>query len=148
MTIQDSKAIEESRIRQLMDGWVKALRAKDVNGLMSYYAPEILLFDLAPPLQYRGADVYRKNWEEWLTSFQGPVGYEIRDLSITAGDDVAFCHSLNRISGTRTNGDHTYVWVRATVGFRKIDGKWMVTHEHLSVPFDMETYKASLDLKP
>jgi ketosteroid isomerase-like protein len=66
---------------------VKALRAKDVNGLMSYYAPEIPLFDFAPPLQYRGADVYRKNWEEWLTSFQGPVGYEIRDLSITAGDD-------------------------------------------------------------
>jgi hypothetical protein len=55
---------------------------------------------------------------------------------------------MRMVSGTRTNGDHTYVWVRATVGFRKIDGKWMVTHEHLSVPFDMETYKASLDLKP
>ena len=57
-----SKAIDESEIRLLIDGWIKALRAKDINGLMSYYAPDILLFDLAPPLQYRGADAYRKNW--------------------------------------------------------------------------------------
>ncbi len=143
-----SKTIDEAQIRQLIDGWVKAVRAKDVNEIMSYYTPDILLFDLAPPLEYRGADAYRKNWEEWLPSFQGPVGYEIRDLSINTGDDVAFCHSLNRISGTRTNGEQTDVWARATIGFRRIDGKWMVTHEHVSVPFDMETFKASLDLKP
>jgi uncharacterized protein (TIGR02246 family) len=143
-----NKAIYEAQIRQLIDGWAKALRAKDINVLMSYYTPDIVLFDLPPPLEYRGADAYRKNWEEWLPSFQGPVGYEIRDLSITTGDDVAFCHSLNRISGTRTKGEETDVWVRATVGFRKIDGKWMITHEHLSVPFDMETNQALFDLKP
>jgi len=61
---------------------------------------------------------------------------------------VAFCHSLNRISGKRTNGEESDVWVRATVCYRKIDGKWMIVHEHFSVPFDMETLKASLDLKP
>ncbi len=143
-----SKAIDEAQLRQLLDGWVKAVHTKNINKIMSYYTPDILLFDLAPPLEYRGADAYRKNWEEWLPSFQGPVGYEIRDLSITTSDDVAFCHSLNRISGTRTNGEETDVWVRATNGFRKIDGKWMITHEHVSVPFDMETYKASLNLKP
>jgi hypothetical protein len=31
---------------------------------------------------------------------------------------------------------------------RKIDGQWKVVHEHVSVPFDMETGKAMLDLKP
>ena len=148
MTTKNSKANDEIQIRQLIDNWTKALRVKDIDGLMSHYAPDVLLFDLAPPLQYRGADAYRKNWEEWLPSFQGPVGYEMRDLTIATGDDVAFCHSLNRISGMRTDGEQTDVWVRATVGFRKIDGKWMITHEHLSVPYDMETFKASLNLKP
>jgi ketosteroid isomerase-like protein len=144
-----NKANDEARIHELMDGWTEALRAKDINGIMSYYAPDIRLFDLAPPLEYRGANAYRKNWEEWVPTFQGSIGYEIRDLSITTGDGVAFCHSLNRISGTRTNGEQTDVWVRATVGFRNIDGKWMITHEHLSVPFEMaEPYKASLTLKP
>jgi uncharacterized protein (TIGR02246 family) len=149
MKTKKNKANDESQIRQLIDGWANALRAKDVNGLMAYYAPDILLFDLAPPLEYRGADAYRKNWQEWLPTFQGPVGYEIRDLSITTGDDVAFSHSLNRISGTRTDGEETDVWVRATVGLRKIDGKWMITHEHTSVPFYMDgSYKATVDLKP
>jgi uncharacterized protein (TIGR02246 family) len=149
MATEKNKAIDEAQIRQLIDNWAKALRAKDINGLMSHYTPDILVFDLAPPLQYAGADAYRKNFDEWFTSFQGLVGYEIRDLSITAGDDAAFSHSLNRISGTRTNGEETDVWVRATVCFRKVDGKWRVTHEHVSVPFYMEPpYKASLDLKP
>jgi ketosteroid isomerase-like protein len=107
------------------------------------------VFDLAPPLQYAGIDAYRSNFEEWFLSFQGPIGYEIRDLSITMGDDVAFSRSLNRISGRRTNGEQTDVWVRATVCFRKIEGKWKMAHEHVSVPFYMEPpYKASLDLKP
>jgi ketosteroid isomerase-like protein len=144
-----SKAADEARIRQLIEGWAKSLRAKDIHGVMSHYAPDILVFDLAPPLQYLGADVYRKNWEEWFTSWQGPIGCEIRNLTITVGDVVAFSHSLNRISGRRINGEDTDVWVRATAGFRKIDGKWLITHEHVSVPFYMDgSYRAAVDLKP
>src|SRR5205823_9255017 len=91
----------------------------------------------------------RKNWADWFPTFQGPVGYGIRDLSITTGGDVAFCHSFNRITGTRTSGEKSDVWIRATVGFRKIGGEWMIVHEHFSVPMYMEPpYKAAIDLKP
>jgi ketosteroid isomerase-like protein len=149
MTTTSNIANVEAQIRDRIDNWAKAVRAKDVNGVMSHYASDILTFDLAPPLEYKGANAYRKNWEAWFPTFRGPIGYEIRDLRITASDDIAFCHSLNRISGTRTNGEETDVWVRATVGLRKINGKWMVTHEHISVPFYMDgSDKAALDLKP
>jgi ketosteroid isomerase-like protein len=149
MKSEKNKAIDEAQIRGLIDDWVKSVRAKDVNGVMSHYAADIVTFDLAPPLQYAGTDALRRSLAEWFPTFRGPVGYEIRDLSITTGDDVAFSHSLNRISGTRTDGEETGVWIRATVGFCKIDGKWMITHEHLSVPFYMDgSYKAAVDLKP
>jgi ketosteroid isomerase-like protein len=116
---------------------------------MAVYTPEILVFDLAPPLQYAGAEAYRENLEDWFRSFDGPIGYEIRDLEITAGEGAAFSHSLNRISGSRTNGEQTDVWVRATAGYRKVEGKWRVAHEHFSTPFEMTPpFKASLDLKP
>lgn len=144
----NSKANNEAQIRQLMDDQVKAIRAKDSNAVMSDFAPDALLFDLINPLQYVGADAGRKRAEEWLSSFQGPLGYEIRDLGITASDDVAFCHSLNKVNGTTKDGKKIEMWWRATVCFRKIDGKWMVTHEHSSVPFDMKSSKASFDLKP
>jgi uncharacterized protein (TIGR02246 family) len=149
MTTENTKAIEETQIRLLIDNWTKALRAKDVSALMSNYTPDILVFDLAPPLQYVGTAAYRKNFEEWFASFRGPIGCEVSDLVITTGDDVAFSHSLNRIRGTRRNGEETDVWVRATVCYRKLDGKWFVAHEHISVPFYMDgSYKAAVDLKP
>ncbi len=140
---------DETQIQQLIDGWVKALRAKDIEGVMSHYAPDILLFDIAPPLQYKGTDAYRKNWEEWFATWEGQIGYEIRDLSITVGDGIAFSHSLNRIHGKRTNGEQTDLWVRVTACRRKINGNWLITHEHVSVPFYMDgSYKAAVDLKP
>jgi ketosteroid isomerase-like protein len=65
---------------------------------------------------------------QWFSSFQGPIDLEMLNLSITAGDDVAFCSSLN--GSTRTNKDDAKIemWWRATNGFRKVDGKWLVTH--------------------
>ena len=78
---------------------------------------------------------------EWFPTFQGPVG-----LSIVAELPLA---SLNRTTAKRTNGDETDVWVCATVGYRKTNGKWMITHEHVSVPFYIDgSYRAAVDLKP
>src|SRR5918996_1068450 len=95
----------ESEIRNLVDDWVKGLHAKDIKRVMSHYVADIVSFDLAPPLQYTGAVALKKNFEEWFPSFQGPIGYEIRDLNISASDDIGFCRSLNRISGIRSDGE-------------------------------------------
>ena len=148
MATAHSTATDEAQIRKLIDDVAAAVRAKDVNGVLSAYALDVLSFDVVDPLQYVGSAAARKRAEEWFASFEGPIGYEIRDLSITAGDTVAFCHSLNGINATRTDGGTLDMWVRATVGFRKVDGTWKVTHLHSSVPFDVESGKASLDLKP
>jgi uncharacterized protein (TIGR02246 family) len=148
MPTTPTKARDEAQIRQLTEQWVQALHAKDLNTLMSYYAPDILTFDILPPLHYQGIEAYRKNFEAWFAAVHGPIDYETRDLRITTGEDVAFCHSLNRVRSTRTSGETTETWVRVTVGFQKIDGTRKITHEHVSVPCDMETSHASLDLQP
>ncbi len=148
MTIANSTATDEALIRDIVHGWANAIRKKDTDALMSNFAPDALIFDLINPLQYAGADAGRKRAEQWLSAFQGPIEYEVRDLTVSAGDDVAFCHSLNRVNGTTKDEKKIDMWWRATVCFRKLNDKWMVTHEHSSVPFDVESGKASLDLKP
>ena len=149
MAHRNDRAGNEAQIRQLIGDRTEAIRAKDVDAAMASYAPDLLLFDLAPPLQYRVAAVNRKSLKEWFASFQGPVGYEIRDLTVAASDEVAFGHGLSHMSGTRTDGTETDVWVRTTLCLRRIDGKWMITHEHVSVPFEMTPpFRASLGLKP
>jgi ketosteroid isomerase-like protein len=138
----------DAEIRALIADWARAIRAKDVNAAMGHCAADVVAFDLAP-LQYAGADALKTSLAAWFPTFRGPVGYDIRKLDVTAGEDVAFCRSLNRISGIRTNGEATDVWVRAIVGLRRIDGTWNVTHEHASVPFYMDgSYRAAVDLKP
>jgi ketosteroid isomerase-like protein len=83
MATANNKAAGEAQIRALIDDPIKAVRTKDVSGLLASYAPDVLVFDLVKPLQYCGSDALRKRATEWLSSFEGPVGYEVRDLSIS-----------------------------------------------------------------
>ena len=118
--------IDESDIRQRIDKLAQAIRAKDLETAMSVYAPEIVSFDFEPPLQHVGAEAKRRNWVGAFTAYEHLLGYEIRDLAITVGDDVAFAHSLNRISGVLKNGSRTDFWLRATTGFSEV--RWQLAH--------------------
>jgi PhnB protein len=149
MALNEAEANCETQIRALLEDWVTAIRAKDVERAVSHYAPDVVSFDLAPPLDYRGTEAIRISLEEWFPTFHGPVGYEIHDLSVTVGGEVAFSRSLNHITGRRTNDEHTDVWVRVTICYQRSDGKWFMTHEHVSVPFYMDgSYRAAVDLTP
>ncbi len=139
---------DDTRIRDRIESWARALRAKDLPGVMSHYASDVVSFDLAPPLQHHREAVAR-GLTEWFPTWDGPIGYEITELAVTVGGDVAFTHSLNRLTGKRRDGEATDVWFRATVGLRKIDGEWRVVHEHASVPFYMDgSFRAAVDLRP
>ena len=144
----NSRSIDQAQIHQLMDDHAKSIRAKDIDGCMSFYAREILLFDVVDPLQNIGLDACRKRMEEWFSSFQGLISFENFGLTITVGDAVGFCHSLNRVNGIKIDGENIEMFWRSTVCFHKADNKWIITHEHASVPFNVKTGLASLNLKP
>jgi ketosteroid isomerase-like protein len=101
-----------------------------------------------PPLQYIGYDAYKKDYQEFFDQFQGPIGVEYPDIKIVAGDTVAFSRGLERITGTLKNGQKLDTWVRFTECYRKTNGHWLAIHDHISVPVDLDTGKAALDLKP
>lgn len=148
MATEEDKLTDEARIRQLIDGFVEGIRTRDLHGVMSVYSPDIVWFDFMAPLRHAGKGAYSKLWEKCLASYEGPIEIEIRDLNITVGNDVGFSHSLNRFTGAMKNGQKYNFWFRWTACFRRIDGRWMVAHEHISMPFDMETNKALWDLEP
>ena len=147
-TIGEDKTKNEAAIRELINGFVSAIRAKDIDGVMSVFAPQVVSFDFSPPLQHGGGKTFSNRWQELFESYQSPIDYEVRDLSITAGDDVAFSHSLNRVSGTMKNGQKSDRWLRWIACYLKTNGKWLIVHEHVSVPADVRSGKAVLDLKP
>lgn len=141
----ENRAADESAIRQLIDDFVRAIRAKDIEGVMSVFAPDVVSFDLAPPLQHGGGRPFRRRWQELFDSYQGSIDYEIRDLTVAAHDVVAFSHSLNRTGGTLRNGQRSDRWLRWTACYGKFGGGWLIVHEHVSVPVDPRSGTAVFD---
>jgi ketosteroid isomerase-like protein len=145
---EDAMASTESEIRALLDSRSEAMRAKDIDRLMSLYAPDVVYFDLVPPLRYAGSAALRARFSRWFDGWDGPIGMEIGDLTVAASGDIATAFMLLRASGTRTNGPEVGYWVRTTNGFQRSDHGWLITHEHVSLPVDFESGRAVMDLVP
>jgi ketosteroid isomerase-like protein len=120
----NNKNDDDAQIRKIVENRVQAILDKDIDAAMAPHAPEVVMFDVVSPLRYSGSAAVRERTETWFAAYQSSIGYEVRDLSITTGESVA------------------------TLCFQKTDGTWLLAHEHDSVPFDPETGKAALDLRP
>lgn len=144
----EKKVTNKEQIRQQIDNFVKAFGNKDLDLMMSLFSPQMVSFDIIPPLQYVGSDVYREVWKETFSLFQDPIKVEISNLNITSGKDVAFSHSFFRVFATMMNGQKIDYWERLTCCFQKIGDNWLIVHEHVSLPADLKSGKAVMDLKP
>jgi ketosteroid isomerase-like protein len=135
-------------IKARYSAWKDAFEARDLNGIMAIYSPDVLAYDAVPPLQFSGADAYRKDYETFLAQFEGPVRVTIPHVHVEQSGLVAYAFGLERMRGTMTNGRPVDIWLRFTDGWKRENGRWLIEHEHVSVPVDMATGKARLDLTP
>ncbi|MEU4517320.1 NAD(P)H-dependent oxidoreductase [Amycolatopsis sp. NPDC024027] len=138
----------ETAIRRRLDEVIEALRAKDLEALRGIYAPDVVSFDVEPPLRHAGVEAKLKNWAKVFTIFE-KVDYELRDLTVTVSAGLAVGHGFGRVSGTLPTGEAvTGMWVRATFVFRHRGDGWVIVHDQASVPFDMATGRGVVDLEP
>lgn len=146
----DPAVTAEHDVQQLLDQWKNAFEAKDVNGVMAMYAPgaSLTAYDVVPPLQFKGADAYRKDYSEFFAQFDGPLHLEFRDTHFEASSALAVTYGIEHITGTLKGGQRVDMWIRYTSVFKHIKGHWFDIHDHVSVPADLNTGKAALDLKP
>ena len=139
----------EAVIREVLENWTRAVRARDLDGVMAHFAPDVVAFDAILQMQFKGVDAYRDHYAKCLTMFpEGEIVFELKDLQVVAGDGVAFSHCLIRCGGVDAQGKEESGWTRGTICFELRDGQWRVTHEHFSAPFDPETSRAMFDLTP
>jgi ketosteroid isomerase-like protein len=132
-------AMAQSEVKSLLDSRVEASRAKDIDRLMSLYSPDIVYFDCVPPLQgFIGSDAVRRNFLRWFTEYEGPIGLETRGLNIAMSGDVAFAHMLHLDKGNvhLAKAGLEGAWIRSTVCCQRSSHGWLITHEHISWPFE------------
>jgi ketosteroid isomerase-like protein len=128
---------EDTSLRNRIETLAQAIRVKDIDALMTHYAPDVVAYDVMPPFFVQGATDYRKNFERWFDSMQGPIDYEMNGLRVSESESHAFCHALSHVKGTRKNGENADYWVRVTTCFQKANGQWLIGHEHVSMPVEM-----------
>jgi uncharacterized protein (TIGR02246 family) len=137
-------------IKALEERFVAAFKAKDVDAIMKAYTPDqtLVVFDVVPPRQYVGAAAYRKDWQTFLDSFEGPITVELSDLDVAADRNLAYSHSIQHVAGTDKQGKKLDLTVRVTDVYKKVRGRWLIVHEHVSVPVDLDAGKPDLTSKP
>jgi uncharacterized protein (TIGR02246 family) len=127
-------ASDIEQIRALIEGWAAAVRAGDLDAVLADHAEDIQMFDVPPPNEVRGIEAYRETWPPFFEWLRSGAAFDIVSFDVTAGDEVAFATALLRC-GTeedfRRDPDNR---LRLTVGLRKEDGRWVVSHEHHSFP--------------
>jgi uncharacterized protein (TIGR02246 family) len=122
-------------IRQLILRWPDAVHTGDIEAVLADRDPDIVMFDVPPPYDgLRGIAAYRDSWPDFFEWQRQGAVFEITELEVTAGDDVAFAYALARCGKPEDFEQNPDNRLRMTFGLRKRDGRWVVTHEHGSFP--------------
>jgi ketosteroid isomerase-like protein len=124
---------DEAELRTVMVQWLKAIRNEDRAGIRANHDPDILMFDVPPPFSSRGLDAYMATWDTFFLWQAKPVQFDLHDIVITAGENVAFATATGQCCDL-SSGENVDLRFRLTMGFRKGDGRWWIVHEHHSLP--------------
>jgi ketosteroid isomerase-like protein len=138
---------DNKKIRKIIDDFFFALSKKDIKGMMSAYANDVVVFDVKPPFQTKGAVALKHIWEASLPFFPEVFQIEMRDLVITTGSNLAIAHYLFRLTGLDKNHPAMQTWLRITTAFKLQDRRWKIIHEHGSLPYNPQTMQAVLSLE-
>lgn len=140
-------ADDQAAIRALFGDRTNALFGKVADLALKHVVPDVVSYDLDPPLQHIGPN--KAAMENWFASWEGPIAWAMGDLTVEVGGDLALAYGLAHMTGTKKGGGKADLWHRVTVGLARRGGEWKVIHQHSSVPFLMDgSDKAALDLKP
>lgn len=141
---------DKAAIQSLENTYNEGFNSRDVDKIMSVYAPgkQLFVFDVVPPREYSSWEAFKKDWEELFAAFPGPVKNTLSEQTIHVVGSLAYGHNIQTGEFTRKDGTKMTIVARTTDVYRKMNGKWFIVEEHNSVPVDLETMKPVLLSKP
>ncbi len=126
---------DELQIRAVVERWVAAIQARDLDGVLAAHTDDVVVFDVPPPYDgVHGIDAYRDTWPEFFEWIAGGAVLDLVTLDVTASDTVAYAHALFRSGTPEDIAAAPDKRLRSTFGLRKVDGAWVIAHEHHSLP--------------
>ena len=145
----DQKVYQRDEVYQTLESFSEAVRNGDIDNIMSYYSDDVIAYDMMPPLEFIGKEHYQKSWQDYFSNqLKFPIQFNYEKQKIFINGDLSFTHALVHMVGEPENGEKKIeMWMRNTTCFKKFGDKWLITHEHNSIPIDKEL-KGLADLHP
>ncbi|WSF47094.1 SgcJ/EcaC family oxidoreductase [Streptomyces canus] len=141
-------AAAEHEVHAVHQEWFDGTAAKDLDGVMSHIAEDVISYEHSEPLQYLGLESIREECRRGLEAASGAIDWDVPDLKILVREDIAVAWGLNRMQTQQPDGETAESWSRGTRVFQRGEGEWMMIHQHVSFPFDPKTGQAKTDLRP
>lgn len=139
MTHPTPMSDDEVAVRALIERRADALRNKSAAETIATQTADYVQYPLTGALGHAGTTAMTEaDFDAIFAGFDGPISYETRDVHVTVGDRVAVSRSLAKISASLSAGADLSMWFRKTLVFEKVDGVWLINHEHESVPISAD----------
>jgi len=145
LTIQPN---DRNKIESLIKQRIEAIKSQDIEKAVANYSDDLLMFDVVGELSSVSVQAVKERLTTWFATMQKLIDYESRIINIAADNNVAYCNTFNHIVAITKNGGQLDMWWRETLGCKKHNDKWVIAAAHSSVPFDVQSGKASTNLKP
>ena len=128
---------DEQAVHDLIERWIEAINRHDLDGVLADHTDDVVMYDVPPPYGgVRGIDAYRETWPQFFEWLRSGAVFELKSLDVVAGDEVAFAYALLRCGKPEDFEGKPDYRLRMTIGLRKVDGRWVIAHEHHSFPHD------------
>jgi ketosteroid isomerase-like protein len=129
MTAGKAAAPDKAHLQKIWEGWATL----DPSNVAQFYASgPHTFFDIAP-LKYSSWDEYQKGVRQVLADFQS-AKFTVNDAELHPAGNYVWGTATIKEEMTHKNGKVDTGNFRWTVVFAKQGGKWLVVHEHVSVP--------------
>jgi ketosteroid isomerase-like protein len=131
---EDKRMSDGDKIRHLLEQWAYRTRQDARDTILEHHADDAVIYDVLPPMKYEGASAYRESWDEWQPETTGDNMFDLYDLHVVAGGGIAFAYGFIHCGGTLADGNTFEDRVRATFCLENREGRWLITHQHISKP--------------
>jgi ketosteroid isomerase-like protein len=116
----------------------------NMKSLIKYYAPDAVVLDIFAPGLYKGRTQIYEFFQQQLNAVQS-MKHTMPEINIASDGTMACAAMQFHFDSTMKNGKIYTLSVRQIDAFKKIDGRWKIIQEHISVPADPKTGMAVID---
>lgn len=136
---QPLMASDEEEVLQVATDWTKAFSNGAFELMSSLYLHSPKTSEFSPvtgyPFLYQGWDLLEAEWKSSLTTIpKGALSFSIHNPQVTlVGKDVAVTAAyLTPVFTDPETKEQTVDQIRLTLVLQKVNGKWLIVHEHSS----------------